>query len=247
MNVQDIVERYTSVFQLVFRFHDAIADMLAKRYVLVKKGLLGVSWFVLFLIFIPEAISFRRDFGEQAANLLVGILFISPISVIVRTKLTLLLMGLRRQIGILMGCLALTHGALFFMDPLFFEQELARYWGQQFFDIDRSILAGILGMILILPLLITSNTLSVRFIGSKNWKRLHWLVYPAFIAIVLHRFFRVGGSWNHIQPFIESSLLIGSYGVLKYVAWKPSAFPRVRQALAVIGDSYQGYRQEKHL
>jgi sulfoxide reductase heme-binding subunit YedZ len=47
------------------------------------------------------------------------------------------------------------------------------------------LLVGTLAMILLVPLAVTSFDYFKKIMG-KNWKRLHWLVYPAVIASILH-------------------------------------------------------------
>jgi sulfoxide reductase heme-binding subunit YedZ len=47
------------------------------------------------------------------------------------------------------------------------------------------LLVGVLAVLLLIPLAITSFNYFIRKMG-KNWKRLHWLVYPAVIAAILH-------------------------------------------------------------
>jgi sulfoxide reductase heme-binding subunit YedZ len=47
------------------------------------------------------------------------------------------------------------------------------------------LLVGTLAMLLLIPLAVTSFDYFIRKMG-KNWKRLHWLVYPAAVVSILH-------------------------------------------------------------
>jgi sulfoxide reductase heme-binding subunit YedZ len=47
------------------------------------------------------------------------------------------------------------------------------------------LLVGVLAMLLLIPLAVTSFDYFMRKMG-KNWKRLHWLVYPAVVVSILH-------------------------------------------------------------
>jgi methionine sulfoxide reductase heme-binding subunit len=47
------------------------------------------------------------------------------------------------------------------------------------------LLVGLLAVLLLLPLAATSFNYFIRTMG-KNWKRLHWLVYPAVVISILH-------------------------------------------------------------
>ena len=243
--MEHFLQRINPVLTLVFRGHDICADMLGRWYGLAKWSLLINAHLTLLILMVPELADFRKGAGELAANLLIALLFLSPIATIFRMRLLSLGMGLRRQIGILMGYLAVVHGVGYMSDPQFFAFFIAEHLGSGIASMDASILVGIIGLLLTLPLLVTSNTFSMRRLGGKNWKRLHRLVYPAFLFIVLHRFFRVGGSWQQVGPFIEASVLIGTYAVLKYLAWKPTAWPWLRWIVGQIGARYATYRQTR--
>jgi sulfoxide reductase heme-binding subunit YedZ len=43
-----------------------------------------------------------------------------------------------------------------------------------------------LAFVLLLPLAVTSNNLSLRRLGGAAWRQLHKLVYPAAILVGLH-------------------------------------------------------------
>jgi methionine sulfoxide reductase heme-binding subunit len=47
------------------------------------------------------------------------------------------------------------------------------------------LLVGVFAVLLLIPLAFTSFDYFIRTMG-KNWKRLHWLVYPAAIISILH-------------------------------------------------------------
>jgi len=232
------------LFTFGFLGHDLLLGVLSRHLLLVKRFLLAISYLVLLAFFLPTLASFQRDFGEMAGNLLIVILFLSPLSALFRMPLLLVLMGLRRELGILMGCLALVHGIGYLAPPSFL-------WGtgQSLFQVsgfvwEKGIAAGIIGLVLILPLLLTSNTFSVRLLGGKSWKRLHRLAYPAFFFIVFHRFF-MGQSAQSIEPFLEVLFLLGSYSVAKLLAWKPAMLPGFQENIVKVGVRYRQYRTEQ--
>jgi sulfoxide reductase heme-binding subunit YedZ len=47
------------------------------------------------------------------------------------------------------------------------------------------LLVGVLAVLLLIPLAVTSFDYFLRKMG-KDWKRLHWLVYPAVVVSILH-------------------------------------------------------------
>lgn len=241
--MENFLKRADPFLVFVFRGHDICADLLGRWYGSIKWGILIAAHFSLLIWLVPDFSIFRKDAGELAANLLIALLFLSPLSVIFRIRLLSLGMGLRREIGILMGYLAVVHGVGYISDPQFFSFYIEGHLGSGIVSMDMSILAGLTGLLLTLPLLITSNRFAMQRLGGKNWKRLHHLVYPAFLVIVLHRFFRVGGSWQEVGPLIEAGILIGSYAWLKYLAAKPAAWPWLRQIISLVALRYAAYRQ----
>lgn len=241
--MENFLKRIDPLLMLAFRGHDISADLLGRWYGSIQWGILIAAHFSLLILLVPELAVFRKSAGELAANLLIALLFLSPLSVIFRIRLLSLGMGLRREIGILMGYLAVVHGVGYISDPQFFSFYIEGHLGSGIVSMDMSILAGLTGLLLTLPLLITSNRFAMQRLGGKNWKRLHHLVYPAFLVIVLHRFFRVGGSWQEVGPLIEAGILIGSYAWLKYLAAKPAAWPWLRQIISLVALRYAAYRQ----
>lgn len=242
--MESIASFFDCLLPIGFRLHDDITDFVGRRYPSIKMGILIIACLPFLIWVVPGLSIFERDAGSLAGNLLIGILFLSPLSALLRMRLLLLFMGLRREFGILIGTLAIVHGAGYFFDPVFVSIYIDGHIGRGSLSLDRSILAGLIGLFFIVVLLVTSNQLSIRMLGSKGWKRLHRLVYPAFFLIVIHRFFRIGGSWDHIGPFVDAVLLIGSYLFLKFLVWKPDIFPPLRDAIGWVAHRYARYRSE---
>ncbi|MET0236736.1 MAG: ferric reductase-like transmembrane domain-containing protein [Kibdelosporangium sp.] len=61
--------------------------------------------------------------------------------------------------------------------------------------------AGTLATLLLVPLAVTSNRLSMRWLG-RYWKQLHLLIYPIFALIVVHLY------------FVGSALFAGFFGAV---------------------------------
>lgn len=68
---------------------------------------------------------------------------------------------------------------------------------------EATLVAGTAAALLLVPLALTSNRLSMRRLG-RNWKRLHQLVYPVIAAVALHLYFLEG-----VRGLIEAALLFG--------------------------------------
>lgn len=218
-----------------YRLHDAASDWLLKHIFAVKRGILVVAHLALFGFFFPEL---RKDFGELAANLLIVILFLSPLSKIFRMRFLIQLMMLRRELGITMAYLATVHGVGYLLDPLWFETIVAPLLVGEVSGDNLRYVFGIMAYLLTLPLLLTSNALSQRLLGTK-WKVLHRTVYLMFAFAILHRFLMKDETGIAI---FEAALLLGSYGLAKALAWK-NFLPPLVITIRVVAEDYQRYKQ----
>jgi sulfoxide reductase heme-binding subunit YedZ len=87
-------------------------------------------------------------------------------------------------------------------------------YGFDFAEIGRQIpekpfiLLGVTAGIMLLPLAVTSFDYFVRRMGRK-WKRLHWLVYPAALVVILHYAWSKKGSLFTLSGDILKPLLWG--------------------------------------
>ncbi|SLN68078.1 Sulfoxide reductase heme-binding subunit YedZ [Aquimixticola soesokkakensis] len=67
------------------------------------------------------------------------------------------------------------------------------------------IIIGMVAFALLVPLALTSNTLSIRKLG-RNWRRLHWLAYPATVLGALHFVILVKG-WQ-VEPLVYFAIVL---------------------------------------
>lgn len=220
-----------------FRAHDLVSAFLSRRLIWIKRTMLMVAHASLFGFFFPEL---RRDFGEMAANVLVVILFLSPLAKISGARFLTQLMGLRREMGIAMGYLATVHGLGYLLDREWFALVIAPVW-PDIFSILPAMLWGMIAYTLTLPLLLTSNTFATRWLGGIRWKRLHRLAYVLFVAVLIHRFLVRGGD---ARAFAEMSLLGGTYVFLKLLAWK-NFLPPLAHAIDSIAGKYREYQGQR--
>ncbi|MFD0910047.1 protein-methionine-sulfoxide reductase heme-binding subunit MsrQ [Ruegeria arenilitoris] len=132
----------------------------------------------------------EHEYGELALQLLILGLAVTPL----RRLTGLNLMKFRRAFGILtlsyVACHLLVWLVLDVQDP-------SQIWA----DIIKRpyITVGMAAFVLMLPLGITSNNASVRWLGAA-WRRLHKLVYPAAILAGLHYVMLAKGF--QIEPMI---------------------------------------------
>jgi methionine sulfoxide reductase heme-binding subunit len=70
--------------------------------------------------------------------------------------------------------------------------------------------AGLLSIALLIPLAITSNTWSMRMLGS-GWKKLHRLAYVVAAISVLHFYLHKVGKNDFLEPTIALLVLLGLF------------------------------------
>lgn len=81
-------------------------------------------------------------------------------------------------------------------------------WGQSVLWMNfYAFWSWIIGFIVMLALLFTSNDLSQKIMWAKFWKYLQRLVYPLFIIVVLHIYFIGGWKGIYLYPWIILILL----------------------------------------
>jgi methionine sulfoxide reductase heme-binding subunit len=108
----------------------------------------------------------------------------------------------RRAVGLYAFLYACLHLLVFFgLDYAF---NLTQVWNLVTGKV--YLLVGTLAMILLIPLAVTSFDYFKKKMG-KNWKRLHWLVYPVVVASIMHyglaqkgNLFTLRG--NILRPFL---------------------------------------------
>lgn len=117
--------------------------------------------------------------GEWAARLVIVALMLTPLAELLpRVALIGWLVSRRRAFGVAAFCYALLHLAFYVAEMetvrnMLAELALPGIW------------TGWAALLLMLPLALTSNHASVRRL-KRGWKKLHRLVYPAALLILVH-------------------------------------------------------------
>ena len=96
-------------------------------------------------------------------------------------------------------------------------------WAEIWADIVKRnfITVGMIAFLLLLPLAVTSTNAMVRRLGGKWWQRLHRLVYPATIAVIIHFYMMVKADVR--EPLVYGAIaaaLLGYRTVLWFKARK---------------------------
>jgi nitrite reductase/ring-hydroxylating ferredoxin subunit/DMSO/TMAO reductase YedYZ heme-binding membrane subunit len=131
-----------------------------------------------------------RAFGACAFLMLTVILCIGPLARLDRRFLPLLYN--RRHFGVMTVFVALTH-ARYILDWYFAFSPWNKYEGLLFANTSyRQLLGfpfeafGIFALFCLLVLSTTSHDFWLKFLTPRIWKSLHYLVYPAYAAVVAH-------------------------------------------------------------
>src|SRR5215470_13948348 len=109
-------------------------------------------------------------------------------------------LDLRRMIGLFAASYALVHVLVWMKDygfdwPFLASEVMARTY----------LAVGLAGVLLLAPLAATSTDGSVRWLGARAWRRLHWLIYPAAGLAYLH--FALASRFTRAETLIEGILL----------------------------------------
>lgn len=139
---------------------------------------------------VDTAITNARAFGTCAFFMLTIILVIGPLARLDRRFLPLLYN--RRHFGVLTAAVALSH-AYFVLNWYFAFSPVPKWeavlsantsYGQLLGFPFESL--GIFALVCLLILAATSHDFWLRFLSPPVWKRIHFLIYPAYAAVVGH-------------------------------------------------------------
>jgi sulfoxide reductase heme-binding subunit YedZ len=145
--------------------------------------------------------------GLWALRFLIAALMVTPL----RDWRIVNLLRYRRALGLLTFYYVLLHlGVWLILDQGLDPHAIVR-------DILRRpyITIGMLSFAIMVPLALTSNNPSVRWLGAPAWNRLHRLVYFAAAAAAVH-FVMVVKSWP-AEPLIYAAIVAA---LLAYRGWK---------------------------
>ncbi len=149
----------------------------------------------------------NRELGDWALIFLMVTLSVGPLSKILKRKN---LIALRRMLGLLTYFYAVLHLTSYIIIDLQLD------WHEFVKDVTKRnfIILGMTSVVLLTPLALTSNNISLKILGPKIWKKLHYLVYPAAIIAIIHFFMMIRADYH--RPIIYASLL---FALLIYRIW----------------------------
>ena len=164
-------------------------------------GLLPPAWFLWLGLTgglgVEPIKALEHRLGELALQMLILTLAITP----VRNWTGISLIRYRRAIGLLTFLYVALHLLVWLVLDV---RILSLIWA----DIVKRpfITIGMASFVLMIPLAVTSNNLSIRKLGPKRWKRLHQLTYGAAILGAVH--FVMLAKGFQIEPLIYLGLVL---------------------------------------
>ena len=156
----------------------------------------------------------ENGLGEWALRFLILGLAVTPLMRFARINLV----KYRRALGLVAFIYVVLHLTTYLvLDKQFF-------WGEIGKDILKRpyITIGMAAFLMLVPLAVTSNKLSIRKLGTTGWRKLHWLVYPAVLFGALHYLLLVK-AWPP-EPIIYLAIVVALLGVRRL---KPARRARV--------------------
>ncbi len=141
-----------------------------------------------------------RSTGDWTLRGLCVVLAITPLRVLTATPA---LLRFRRLLGV--G--TFVYACLHMLCYAWFDQGLA--WADIWRDILKRpfIWLGFSGLVVMLPLALTSFNGAIRYVGVKRWQALHRAVYAVAVLAILHFFWMRAGKNNFAEVWVYAAVL----------------------------------------
>ncbi len=155
--------------------------------------------------------------GEWALRFLLITLSITPLRKITRKNA---LIRFRRMLGLFAFFYACLHFSTYLVLDQFFD------WNEIILDVAKRpyITVGFSAFVLLIPLALTSTNKMAQRLGN-NWRRLHSLIYPIAILVILHYLWLVKAD---ILPPLIYGLILCLLLVLRWPGLKLGNKPALR-------------------
>ena len=140
----------------------------------------------------------EREMGEITLQLLIIGLVITP----ARKYLGLNFLKFRRAIGVMAFVYVVVHLGIWVL------LDMSLRWEQMWGDIWKRpyITIGMVALLAMIPLAVTSNNWSVRKLGAASWRKIHKLVYPIAVLGAVH-FIMVQKVWE-VEPLMYLTVIL---------------------------------------
>lgn len=140
----------------------------------------------------------EREYGITSLQLVVATLAVTPL----RRFAGVSLLKFRRALGLMVFFFVSAHLAVW---ALLDVQSVGAVWA----DIVKRpyVTVGMAAFVLLVPLALTSNNMSIRRLGGQGWRKLHWLTYAVAVLGGVHYVWLARGF--AIEPMIYLGLILG--------------------------------------
>ena len=82
------------------------------------------------------------------------------------------------------------------------------------------IIVGMIAIVLLIPLAVTSTKGMIKRLGGRRWKKLHYLIYPIAILGAFHFFMMIRADFTRPSMYAAVIFVLLAYRVWKY--WQKS-------------------------
>jgi sulfoxide reductase heme-binding subunit YedZ len=137
-----------------------------------------------------------RQEGLWAIRILIAGFALAPLARLLRAPI---LQRYKRTVGLFGFTYAACHGVFYFLYGRVWQFPL-RVWERRLY-----IPLGILCLLLLLPLALTSTNGLMRRMGPRAWRRLHALIYPLMLMIAVHALWQ--SNIDYTQPQIYLAII----------------------------------------
>lgn len=184
-------------------FHRAMGGRFAKPVVFVLALLPLVYWLTALsqdALGANPAEALLRGSGLWTLRMLCVLLLVTPLREI--TGWTALA-RLRRMLGLLVFFYAVLH----FLAYAWLDQ--SGQWDDIVLDVPKRpfIGVGLLALLLLLPLALTSFNAAIGWLGAARWRKLHRAVYAIALLAILHFFWMRAGKRNFDQVALYGAII----------------------------------------
>lgn len=156
--------------------------------------------------------------GTWTLRFLVLTLAITPLQRVTGWNL---LAQLRRMLGLFAFFYVCLHFTTYIWFDKFFE------WEEIIEDVTNRpfIAVGLTSFVMLIPLAVTSWNRMIKWMGGKNWKRLHRLVYITAIGGVVHYLWLVKADTNRPLTYGAIVLLLFTYRIWDFLRKRVTRTP----------------------
>ncbi|EKE29247.1 MAG: ferric-chelate reductase / rubredoxin [uncultured bacterium (gcode 4)] len=179
-----------------------------------KYFLAAIPWMILYFLFdythTWEINLALRDFWRVAYLYIIFSLAITPL---LKLGMSQKLLPYRRVMWILSFYMALVHAGIYFYLEYVYSHTF--FVSEHFMEMD--IITGVIAMIIMIFLWITSNNYSVNLL-KEFWKKLQSLAYPLFVIVAIHVAFASRFEEFYIVT-ISTLVLLRTVAYLKSGSW----------------------------